>query len=171
MERKTPLVALVWKISGMALFGLLAIVLAGPVLAILAVVLSFAVVGFVFWLPIHVLLRRYHPRWRAGTDKVGDCAQRAADLVGVAWCGGVRLAREAHATLRGTASVVGPILLETLSGAVVGVLLVSTCWPQNSLAVTVPVAAVVGMILGIFVVLSRPRLATEDAEQVPEGGQ
>jgi len=169
VECKSPLVALLWKISGLALFGLLAIALAGPILAMLAVVLSFAAIGFVCWLPCQALLRRYGPRWRVGTEQVHQGAQRGADLLAAAWCGGARLACEAPAVLRGGASFVGTILLETLSGALVGILLVSTCWPQHSLAVALPLAALIGMVVGVLVVVSRPRSANVATEQSPEG--
>ena len=41
----------------LALLGFLAVVFSGPVLAVAGVVLSFALIGFLLWLPIHTLVR------------------------------------------------------------------------------------------------------------------
>jgi hypothetical protein len=169
VESKLSFVALLRKVGALAAFGFLAIVLAGPVLSVLIVVLTFAVIGFLLWLPVRPLLRRRDGQWRDGVQQAAVCAHRGAELLGVAWSGAVRRGREAHGALRSTVSVVGSVLLETLSGAVVGILLVTTCWPQQAHASAVPLAALAGILVGVLVVASRARPAPDGAEQSPEG--
>ena len=43
------------KLCLFALFGFLAVTLAGPVLAVLAIIVSFALIGFLFSLPLYAL--------------------------------------------------------------------------------------------------------------------
>jgi hypothetical protein len=171
VESKPSFLALLRKISALALFGFLAVVLAGPILSVLFVVLTFALIGFVLWLPVHALLRRKDANWREGVERVRDFTQSGLNLLAAVWVGSLRLLSGGHTALRGTASIIGMVLLETVSGAVVGMLLVSTCWPPHSLTPgTVVLAALVGAVLGVLVVVSRARPAEEGVfEQSPEG--
>jgi hypothetical protein len=161
VESKPSFVAPLRKVAALAAFGFLAIVLAGPVLSILIVVLTFAVIGFLLWLPVRPLLQRRDGRWRTGVEQAVGYAQRSGELLGSAWHRAVRRAREAHGSVRNTASVVGAVLLETLSGAVVAVLVVTTCWPQPAHAAMVPVALLVGILAGVLVVACRVQPAPE----------
>jgi hypothetical protein len=159
------------KVCLLALFGLIAITLAGPILSLVFVVLSFALIGFIFWLPIRLLLYGKSGAVRDGLEKGKALAQSGGRAVGAAWRGTTRLGRGLHLALRGTARLVGAILLEALSGAAVGVLVISTCWPQHAVTPgAVVLAGLVGALAGVLVVVSRPRRAGESAvEQSPEG--
>jgi hypothetical protein len=164
VENKPSLFQMARKVCLLALFGLLAITLAGPILSIVFVILSFALIGFLFWLPIRFLIYGREGALRDGLQNVRAVARRGGYAVGAVWYGTLRVGRELHETLRGTASVIGAVLLETLSGAVVGILLVATCWPQH--AVTpggVVLAGLLGGLAGVLVVVSRARRARESA--------
>jgi hypothetical protein len=171
VETKTGFLGLARKVCFFALFGFLAIALTGPILAALSLVLSFALVGFVLWLPVHALLRRNGKGWRTGVAQLQGIARRGGRILAGVWSGTLHLARDAHAALRGTASFLGAVLLESLSGALVAVLLVSTAWPPHNLAPgTLVLAGLAGAAVGLLVVLARRGAASEPvASQSPEG--
>ncbi len=170
MESKPGLIEVTRKLCLLALFGFVAITLAGPILAVLFVVLSFALVGFLFWLPIQTLVLRKDAGLRAGLEKGREVAHRGLQIAGGVWGGTVRLGRDLHEGLRGTVSFVGAVLLEGLSGALVGVLLVSVCWPGQAPPTAGGLAALLGALTGVLVVLSRRRPARDAlVEQSPEG--
>jgi hypothetical protein len=158
------------KICLLAVFGLVAITLAGPVLSILLVVLTFALIGFLFWLPIRFLIYGKEGAMRDGLQKGKALARSGGQAVGAVWHGTLRMGRELHETLRGTASVIGAFLLETLSGAVVGVLLAITCWPQHGQDPpgAVVLAGLLGALAGVLVVIFRSRPAAEAAIESSE---
>jgi hypothetical protein len=159
------------KIFLLALFGLVAITVAGPILSLVFVVLTFALIGFLFWLPIHFLIHGKDGAVRSSLEKARAIARHGGRAAGALWHGTMHLGRELHETLRGTASLVGAVLLETLSGAVVGILLVTTCWPQHAVTPeAVSLAGLLGALAGLLVVVSRSRRAGESAvERSPEG--
>ena len=171
METKPGFFQVARKVCLLALFGLVAITLAGPILSLVFVVLTFALIGFIFWLPIHFLIHGKDGAVRSSLEKARAIVRHGGRAAGAVWHGTMCLGREVHETLRGTASVLGAVLLETLSGAVVGILLVTTCWPQH--AVTgdaVGIAGLLGALAGLLVVVSRSRRASASAvEQSPEG--
>jgi hypothetical protein len=148
------------KLALFALFGFLAIVLAGPFLAILAVVLSFALVAFLLWVPLYALfadkqagLRHaqaiWHEACRVGRDAMHGLLNFCRDL-------GPR----AHATV----TIIAAVMVETLSGAVVGGFLVYLSegeHPFPSLAVAA--GALVGSLAGLLVVFSRWHKGREQA--------
>jgi hypothetical protein len=169
VETKPGFCQIARKVCLLALFGLVAITLAGPILSLVFVVLTFALIGFLFWLPIHFLIHGKDGAVRGSLEKARAIARHGCRATGAVWHGTMYLGRELHETLRGTASVVGAVLLETLSGAVIGILLVTTCWPQH--AVTgdaVGIAGLLGALAGLLVVLSRPRRAGAAAVEPPE---
>jgi F0F1-type ATP synthase assembly protein I len=171
VERKPGLCQIARKVCLLALFGLVAVTLAGPILSLVFVVLTFALIGFLFWLPIHLLIYGKDGAVRDSLEKCQAIARRGLRITAAVCHGSMHVGRELHETIRGTASVIGAVLLETLSGAVVGILLVMTCWPQH--AVTpgeVVLAGLLGALAGVLVVVSRARRASEPAvEQSPEG--
>ncbi|MCI0458736.1 MAG: hypothetical protein L0Z62_17395 [Gemmataceae bacterium] len=171
MESKPTLAELARKVCAFALFGFLAITLAGPILAVLFTLLTFALIGFLLWLPLHALLRRREGGWREGVQHARCFGQRGLYALGGVWVGTLRVGREMQDALRGTASFVGAVLLEALSGALVGVLVAAACWPPHSLTAGVVVlGGLLGAGAGLLVVLSRRRSAPAPVlEQSPEG--
>ncbi len=164
MDTKPSLFQIVRKVFLLALFGLLAITLVGPILSIVLVILSFALIGFLFWLPIRFLIYGREGALRNSWQNVRAVARRGGYAVGAVWYGTLRVGRDLHESLRGTASVIGAVLLETLSGAIVGILLVTTCWPQHALTPgAVVLAGLLGALAGVLVVISRARRPGEPA--------
>ena len=167
MESKPGFCQMARKVCMLALFGLLAITLAGPILSLVFVVLSFALIGFLFWLPVHLLLYGRDGAVRDSLNKCAAIVRRGGQVTGAVWYGTLHLGRELHEALRGTASVLGAVLLETLSGAVVGLLLAATCWPhQAATGDALGQGAMLGALTGLLVVLSRWRRPSEHS---PEG--
>jgi hypothetical protein len=170
VDSKPSIFQIARKVCLLAVFGLLAITLAGPILSIVLVILSFALIGFLFWLPIRCLIYGREGALRDGLQNIRAVARRGGQAVGAVWHGTLRVGRELHESLRGTASVIGAVLLETLSGAIVGILLATTCWPQQALDPpgTVVLAGLLGALAGVLVVLSRARRAGEPAVERSE---
>src|SRR5262245_13337666 len=171
VESKPSLGRLIRKICGLAILGFLAITLAGPIIAVLVTVLSFALVGFLFWLPLHALLRRKEGGWRDGVHRAREFGGRCLGAAGGVWCGTLRAAHNSQEALRSTASFVGAVLLEALSGTLVAVFLVGTCWPPHGLNPGVFVlAGLIGAATGVLVVVSRRRPAPEATVEVASEG-
>jgi hypothetical protein len=169
VDNKPGLFQIVRKVCLLALFGFLAITLAGPILSIVLVILTFALIGFLFWLPIRFLIYGREGALRGGLQGIRAVARRGGRAVGAVWGGTLRVGRELHESLRGTASVIGAVLLEALSGAVVGILLVTTCWPQHAVTPgTVVLAGLLGGLAGVLVVVSRSRRPAESAVESSE---
>ncbi len=171
VETKPSFCQIVRKLCMLALFGLLAVTLAGPILSLVFVVLAFALIGFIFWLPFHLLIYGKDGTMRDGLEKCQGIMRRGLWMTAGIWHGTLRLGRELHETVRGTASVVGAVLLESLSGAALGILLIMTCWPQHAVSAgEVVLAGLLGALAGVLVVVTRARRASERAvEQSPEG--
>src|SRR5262249_9796957 len=142
-----------------------------PVIALVIVVLTFALIGFLFWLPIQTLVLRKDAGLKEGLEKgraLARCGLRCAAGV---WGGTVRVGRDLHECMRGTVSVVAAVLLESVSGALVGVLLVSMCWPQQTATPSaVALGGLLGGLAGVLVVLSRRRRASETGVEPPPEG-
>jgi hypothetical protein len=169
VESKPGFCQIMRKVCLLAVFGLLAITLAGPILSLFFVVLSFALIGFLFWLPIHLLIYGKDGAVRDSLNRCCAIMRRGGHVTGAVWHGTIHLGRELHEALRGTASVLGAVLLETLSGAVVGLLLAATCWPhQAANGDALGMGASLGALTGLLVVLSRWRRAAEPAVEQSE---
>jgi hypothetical protein len=150
--------AILRKLCVLAVFGFLAIALAGPILALFSVVLCFALLGFLLWLPFHLLVHGRASNWTPGLEKVRCCARWGGEAAWAACHGVMRVGGQMQSTIRGTASVVGAFLLEMISGALVGVMLAVTCAaPQGVTPHAVALAAAVGGVVGVLVVVSRMR--------------
>jgi hypothetical protein len=162
VESKAGFCQVARKVCLLALLGLVAITAAGPILALVSVVLSFALIGLLFWLPIRLLLYGREGAVRDGVEKGKAVARLCGRTAAASWHGTRHLGRHLREALRGSASRVGAVLLETLSGAVVGALLVSTCWPQHAVTPgAVVLAGLIGALAGVLVLVSRSRGAPE----------
>ncbi len=123
------------KLLALSIVGLAAIVLVGPVLAVLGVLLPFALIGWLAILACHGLRQAFGER---DVQKDLASARRAARAAGrggrwlltggLPWLGGrvtafrARLHRASEA-VRGFTPAVTGVLRETLCGAVVGAML------------------------------------------------
>ena len=171
MDNKPSFCQIARKVCLLAVFGLVALTLAGPILSLVFVILSFALIGFFFWLPIHLLIYGKDGALRNGLEKCQVVARSGVQMTAAVCHGTMRVGRELHESVRGTVNVVGAVLLETVSGAVVGILLVMTCWPQHAVtAGALVMAGLLGALAGVLVVVSRARRNSESAvERSPEG--
>jgi hypothetical protein len=204
--RRQP-VSVLRTIGFLALMGFLAILLAGPLLgiasalfallcvvlslvfSIFTVVLAFALVGFIFWVP----LRLIWPGRRHAWEDIG-CKGRslclsllclAKESLAVSgkllhWARprGQQLWRGTVTRVRQHVAFVGQLLLEMASGALLGGLVglviadsrgLQTFTPHS--LIPVPVGAVLGCLLGFFIAIGRTRPDTrwddeEGAQQI-----
>jgi hypothetical protein len=170
VERKAGCCQVARKVCLLALFGLVALTLAGPILSLVVVILSFALLGLLVWLPIRLLIYGTDGAVRDGVEKGKAVARLCGRTAAATWHGTMGLGRHLRETLRGTASRVGAVLLETLSGAVVGALLVSTCWPQHAVTPgAVLLGGLTGGLAGVLVLVSRSRRPQKPSpSQVPQ---
>jgi len=149
---------LVW----LALLGFMAVVFAGPVVSAVALILAFALVGFLLWLPLHTLVLGR----RAPLRHSFDCGRSASVRVLVGLGAGCRLAdqmrRRLGEVIWGLASVAGPMLLEVTSGMVLGGLLVWAYEGPKEDSEAMPLGIFAGMIAGVLVVWSRRRPVAEE---------
>jgi hypothetical protein len=162
---------LVRKIGLLALFGFGAIVLSGPILAVLSVVLSigmvvlaFALVGFLVWFPLRIMavgsrvaFENVHDMGRGigrGLGHAGGGIGRLVGFpvraVGAVAGGGLRLA---GATLRmtwSTTRVVSELAAVGLAGGLAGVAMAVVTAPHADWGVAIPTNAVVGGMIGLL---------------------
>jgi hypothetical protein len=72
MERLHSTSEIIRKVALLTLLGFLVVFLIGPVLTVLGVVLPFALVGLLVWLPIRVFVQRREINWSGLPNKAGQ---------------------------------------------------------------------------------------------------
>jgi hypothetical protein len=158
------------KILLLALFGFLAITFAAPVLALLTVVLFFAIIGFILWLPIHTLVLGKKPGWDMWLSRTHAISRKIGGVLVASWQGVQQALTGNCDGLRSTAAFTGALLVEGLSGAVVALLLVVSIGGHHSEnPLTLVLTGLCGGLLGVLVVFFR-RGANREAV-VGETGQ
>jgi len=157
-------------------FGFVAIVLAGHMLAIMAVVLFIAVVGFLFWQPLcglctglrascQPVMANARAGWRQLYDRVRPMARSFLSNHGY----------EVLQRLRDTAWKTIATIGEILSGAVVGGFVVYLAQREHSYSPLDPplaeiTGALVGGLIGLLVALAHWRSARQRTlRQLPDG--
>ncbi len=171
------------KIGFLTLIGLATVFLAGPILTILALVLSvglmifcmvlpFALVGLLVWVPLRALFQGTSVAWKDTCDigkgmwtcfvvPVRGCGRVVARTVDI----GQRIRKRSHAL----ASWLRGIFVETVSAALVGGLLGAFIGGSNrGLGVSILFGALTGAVLGALVGVSGMREATELPDQAPQ---
>src|SRR5437660_7669120 len=71
MESLQSTADIVRKIALFTVVGFLAVFLIGPVLTLVGVILPFALVGFLIWLPFRLLVQRREIHWRGLPEQAG----------------------------------------------------------------------------------------------------
>jgi hypothetical protein len=135
--------------------GFVAIVLAGPVLAILAVMVSLALVGFLLWLPFYGLWAGWMPSlakaracWQPKYDRLWRTARSFVSDSG----------HEVLERVHGTVRMAVTAISEVLSGAVVVGFVVHLSQREHSFPPGAEATgALVGACLGMLVALSHWR--------------
>jgi hypothetical protein len=116
------LLGFLYRLCGLALFGFVAILLVGPVVAVVAVLASFALIGFLFWLPIRLFLIRKPIDWARAKEK----GRRYGGMV-VAGCSRIRAFLPANEAIleksRHAGLFVAVFFREVICGAVLGSML------------------------------------------------
>ncbi len=136
--------------------GFLVVVFSGPVLAVAGMVLSFALIGFLLWLPMHTLVFGRRAPLRQTLDRSRELSAQALAGVG-AGCRQVgRVRRHLGAQLRAGVVAVSPLLLEVGCGAVLGVLLVWAYGGAKAEPETFTAGALAGAVVGALIVVRAP---------------
>jgi hypothetical protein len=117
------LIMLVRNFAFLSLVGFLAVVLIGPVLAVLGVMFSFAVIGLVFWIPFRLLILGQPVDWARYRDLsrryAGPVFSRCRHL-GRLGHGYFDQGRECYLKARATGRYLLAIARETTCGMLVG---------------------------------------------------
>jgi hypothetical protein len=151
------------RIGYLALFGFLAMFLLAPILTILSLVLSmvlvilaFAFVGFVFWLPFQALGFRFHRghTWQDELNTGCQYGRKVFALCGTMFLVSLRIGQVACQRCRVVAANFAVFALEMISGALVGLLVVLLLQREASV-LTYLAAGGVGALSGFLVVLAR----------------
>lgn len=80
MESLHSTADIIRKVALFSLVGFLAIFLIGPVLTLLGVLLPFAVVGFLVWLPFRLVVQRKQINWSGLPEKAGQIVRTVITL-------------------------------------------------------------------------------------------
>jgi hypothetical protein len=155
------------KFGYLAFMGVAALLLAGPVIALLSLVISlvlaafsillpFAVIGLLLWVPIRILSGNRGKGWAEAREAVGAVWRsvlRPPLQFGKRLCSWIGAS---FGSSRGRAQQVGGILMETCCGAAVGALLgVAAGMGTDGMFVDGGRAAAVGAVVGLFVGFTR----------------
>jgi hypothetical protein len=168
------------KMCLLAMVGFAVIFLSGPVIGLLSVIFSlvvsvfaillpFALVGFLIWLPIRALTSGKHLAWREATTTTrsvcGGVFRRsysACRYVTSGSAGGIRnLWHRIHFYPR----AFGGLLLEVVSGAAVGAVLGGALGMRHdTYEASIPLGVLAGATLGFVIGASRLRDAVDAGE-------
>jgi hypothetical protein len=155
------------KVLFLALFGFLAVMLAGPVLAlvsifislilsVVAVVLPFALIGLLLWLPFQALVLGRKIDWHKIGRAGGVFFRGAFGALGGVVRGGFRILGAVGSKLKAVALFVSRIVLDLVGGALAGgVLGVIGGKIHGDVEGRVPIAMLIGAGVGLVVALAR----------------
>src|SRR5713226_3279426 len=80
MERLQSTADIVRKVALLTLLGVLVVFLIGPVLTVVGVILPFALVGFLVWLPFRLFVQRKEVNWSGLPVKAGRLVRSVLTL-------------------------------------------------------------------------------------------
>jgi hypothetical protein len=162
------------KLALLALTGFLFVTLIGPFLAIVGVLIGFAAVGLLVWIPVRILVLKKPINWGqlrdtgrkcggvvvSGCNRIGGGAMKVR---GVVWNHGQAF----FAGIYSAVLLVAAVFRETFCGAVVGALLgilrgSPGSFPWESLIWGISVGAAVGALVGVTSRFSAPRRVQGD---------
>jgi hypothetical protein len=151
MESCVSLTCVVKRLTYLALAGLGVVVLAGPILTVAALVGTFALIGFLVWLPLHTVFVGPQSTWKNACDGSRRWGRRVGGCCGMVGrncrCVGTKVVEMAE----GWWPLVGGAIREGLGGALVGILVVVLAGLHEAPAVA---AVLAGAMVGIAVGLS-----------------
>jgi hypothetical protein len=149
MESLHSTANLVRKVALLTLVGFLVVFLIGPVLTVLGVILPFALVGFLVWLPFRLFVQRRQVDWSGLPEKAGRAIRSVLTFpIRV----GAYVLSAAIGLLRLVGGVIGltlRILIPALAGAVLFALLGAVGGMTHQDAeFRIPAAALIGAGIG-----------------------
>jgi hypothetical protein len=184
MQTTPPISCVFHRIGFLAMLGFLSLLLIGPFLALVSVCLSlivvgfallipFAMIGLLVWVPFHTLCRGQRIPWekvRETTKGLVHALIVVPFTVGVHFCSGTL--RFGQATADKVYRVAG-IALEMLSGALLGALLMAiAAHDAPDAAFQIVMAALIGAVIGALVGTGQAKPEKDAAEvQAPVEGR
>jgi hypothetical protein len=150
MEKLQDAGHIVRKVALMTLIGFLAVILAGPILTVIGVLLPFALIGFLVWAPVKLLVVAKNGGWpavRATTHRVAHGV--LAVPVWTIYHLGAGL-KYVVLSVFGLIGFLGGIILPTIAGAFLGAVLgLVGGMNHNDADVRIPAGAVIGGSIGL----------------------
>ena len=151
MEKLQDAGHIVRKVALMTLIGFLAVILSGPIIAVLGVLLPFAVVGFLVWVPFRLLVVAKHGGWPAVRDTTRKAIRGVLAIpLWIATHVGSAL-KFVLGTVFGLIGFLGGIILPTLAGGFLGAVLGAVGGMQHHDAdFRIPAGAAIGASIGLL---------------------
>jgi hypothetical protein len=149
MESLHSTVNIVRKMALLTLVGFLVVFLIGPVITVIGIVLPFALVGFLVWLPFRVFIQRKQINWSGLPEKAGRAVRTVLMFP-------VRVVAFIVSAVLGLLRLVGGVLgfaLRILIPAIAGALLFAVLGAIGGVThadaeFRVPAAALIGAAIG-----------------------
>src|SRR5262249_14459341 len=142
---------IVRKAALMTLVGFLVVILSGPILAVLGVLLPFAVVGFLVWVPFRLLVVAKHGGWPAVRDTTTKTVRAVVRIPLWAATHLVSGLRFVLGTAFGLIGFLAGIILPTLAGGFLGAVLGAVGGMQhNDADFRIPAGAAIGASIGLL---------------------
>ncbi len=155
------------KFGYLALLGFAAIMLTGPVIALMAlafsivvgffsVLLPFAVMGLILWLPIRAVTDSPSEAWREASEAVQKVWRNVLEPPYLWFRRFFAWIKTSSNSTRTFSMQIGGILLETICGAAVGAMIgVAAEMGKETIETDAALCAAVGAAIGLFVGFSR----------------
>jgi hypothetical protein len=174
MESLHSTVDIVRKVALLTVVGFLVVFLIGPALTLIGVVLPFALVGFLVWLPFRLLVQKRQINWSGVPRRAGEAVRTVLTLPLriVAFVGSVlfRLLRLVGGVIGFALRIIFPTVAGAFLFAVLGAIGGVT---HQDAEFRIPAAALIGAAIGLLygafrtsgvrkVVVLRPAPATAD---------
>jgi hypothetical protein len=158
MESCLSFSCMVKRLTGFAVAGAVIILLAGPLLTLMAAIGVCVLVGFLVWLPLHTVFVGPHSTWKNACDGGRRWRGRAVGCCGMAGRHCRQVGTQMTEWVAGWLPVIGGMLREGTCGAILGVLAAVVAGLQESAAVaTVLTGCLLGIVVGFNHARSRAR--------------
>jgi len=172
MEKLEGTIPIVRRIAIITLVGFLVVILAGPMLTIAGILLPFAVVGLLVWIPFRGIML-----WKqGGTSAVAQAAKKGvghvfavpAWILGRVFGGAKWILTTAFGLVGFVLGLILPTLLGAFGGAILGII---GGMEHHDAAFRVPAGVLIGAAIGLLAGAwrSKPSRTVVVVRHVPEG--